>query len=63
VTLSSGTAVATHAVRQLWEYRQVTIAESDDVSSALNAAGAEGWEAVSTTSTSRGVQVLMKRPR
>jgi hypothetical protein len=63
VTLSTGTTVAVHATRQAWEYRQITIAASDDVSSALNTAGAEGWEAVSTTSTSRGVQVLLKRPR
>jgi hypothetical protein len=63
VTLSPGTTVAVHATRQPWEYRQITIAASDDVSPALNTAGAEGWEAVSTTTTSRGVQVLMKRPR
>jgi hypothetical protein len=63
VTLSTGTTVAVHVARQPWEYRQITIAASDDVSSALNTAGAEGWEAVSTTSTSRGVQVLLKRPR
>jgi hypothetical protein len=63
VTLSTGTTVAVHAARQPWEYRQITIAASDDVSSTLNTAGAEGWEAVSTTSTSRGVQVLLKRPR
>jgi hypothetical protein len=63
VTLSTGTTVAVHVARQPWEYRQITIAASDDVSPALNTAGAEGWEAVSTTTTSRGVQVLMKRPR
>jgi hypothetical protein len=63
VTLSPGTTVAVHAARQPWEYRQITIAASDDAASALSTAGAEGWEAVSSTSTSRGVQVLMKRPR
>ena len=63
VTLAAGTTVSSNALRQMWEYRQVAVPVGQDPASALNAAGAEGWEAVSSSTSSAGLQVLMKRPR
>jgi len=62
VSLAAGTTVSSSAARQAWEYRQVTVPGGQDPSAALNAAGAEGWEAVSSSTSTVGLQVLMKRP-
>ncbi|MGC8486348.1 MAG: hypothetical protein ACP5O6_12075 [Candidatus Baltobacteraceae bacterium] len=43
-----------------FEYRFVAVGEESD--DGLDAAGAEGWEAVGVTPGERGVIVLLKRP-
>jgi hypothetical protein len=51
-------------VRQLWEYRNVTIPSGQDPTALLNAAGADGWEATGVTVGAQGATlVLMKRPQ
>ncbi|MEO8482641.1 MAG: hypothetical protein ABI634_10555 [Acidobacteriota bacterium] len=63
VTLAPSASVGTRAIRQVWEYRRVSVPGTQDPTEALNGAGAEGWEAVSALTTAAGLQVLMKRPR
>ena len=64
VTLAPTTVVATRVSRQFWEYRQITVAAGADGVAALNAAGADGWEAVAMTSAgSSGSTVILKRVR
>jgi hypothetical protein len=64
VSLGPNTVVGERALRQVWDYRQITISSGADAATALNAAGAEGWEAVSAASTAgSGTVVLLKRPR
>jgi hypothetical protein len=64
VTLASGTAVGMHTLRQVWEYRQMTVSPSADGMAALNTAGADGWEAVAMTSAgANGSVVILKRVR
>ena len=54
----------TRAVRQPWEYRNVTIPSGQDPAALLNAAGADGWEAAGVTVGAGGAAlVLMKRPQ
>lgn len=58
--------VSTQRVRQVWEYRELTIVAGGDLARELNEAGAEGWEAtaVHESVTPRGARVvLVKRPR
>jgi hypothetical protein len=63
VTIASGTALLTRAVRQPWEYRAVRIAAGQNLDNVLNAAGAEGWEATGTAITDQsGTIIIMKRP-
>ena len=64
VTLADSSVVAVRQVRQNWEYRQLSVPAGQDVSAALNAAGGDGWEAL-TVSTGGGgaVTALLKRPR
>ena len=51
------------AARQPWEYQNVNIPPGQDLV-ALNAAGADGWEATGISfATSSGTLVVMKRPR
>jgi hypothetical protein len=44
----------TRAARQQWEYRDVTIPSGQDPAAALNAAGADGWEATGVIPTQSG---------
>lgn len=63
VAFAPTAVVSTRTARQLWEYRQVRMSVDQDPTRALNASGAEGWEAVGL-STSAGDQVwTLKRPR
>jgi len=56
--------VATHPVRQAWEYNHLRISSNADVNAVLNQAGAEGWEAVQMLDGGGGsLAVLLKRPR
>lgn len=63
VTLAPATVVTTRPARVSWEYRQIVLAASDDASTALNEAGAQGWEAVGLASRAGGTLVLLKRER
>ena len=64
VLVTAESAITTRTGRQTWEYRVMTAPGGQDSTAALNAAGAEGWEAVGVTSAAAGVsQVLLKRPR
>ncbi len=65
VTLGPASTVGTHAARQRWEYRRVSVPAGDDVTDALNEAGGEGWEAVAVVPglTAGSLQVVFKRPR
>lgn len=49
--------------RQAWEYRQLSTANADDPTSALNAAGLEGWEIVGMTPGSVRTVWTLKRPK
>ena len=61
-TVMLGAAI--RAVRQPWEYRNVTIPSGQDPAALLNAAGADGWEATGVTVGAGGAAlVLMKRPQ
>ena len=64
VSLAPDSTVATRTSRQLWEYRRLVLPADEDPTSALNAAGAEGWEAVAvTTAGPAGSTAILKRPR
>jgi hypothetical protein len=63
VTLGAGSGQA-GVVRQLWEYRDVTISAGQGPAGLLNVAGADGWETAGVTvATQAGTVVVMKRPR
>jgi len=63
VSIAPGTALLTRAAGQPWEYRAVRIAAGQNPENALNAAGAEGWEATGNAITDQsGTVVIMKRP-
>jgi hypothetical protein len=65
VTLGAGSAIDARTARQSWEYREVTLTAGQSPASALNAAGAEGWETtgVSISGQGGGTVVVLKRPR
>ena len=64
VTLATGAVVEARAARQRWEYRRVPLVPGVDPTDALNAAGAEGWDAVGVVEMGvDGRAVIMKRPR
>jgi hypothetical protein len=46
VALTTGSSIDTRASRQRWEYRRLLVTNGSDPVDALNAAGAEGWDAV-----------------
>lgn len=65
LSLAPGTEVATIARQQRWEYRVVS-GRTEELLSALERAGNDGWEAVTglTGGGAAGVsQILIKRPR
>jgi hypothetical protein len=56
--------VQARAVRQPWEYRNVTIQSGQDPAVILSPAGADGWEATGmVVPVQGGTLVVMKRPR
>jgi hypothetical protein len=63
VTFAAATVLATREARQQWEYRQLAVGTGQNVEAALNAAGAEGWEAIAVVSPAGTTQWMMKRPR
>jgi hypothetical protein len=62
-TVAVSTVVQARLIRQAWDYRIVRVASGQDVSNAVSAAGADGWEATGLQSDSSGTVVLLKRPR
>jgi hypothetical protein len=63
VATTGTSAVATHLVRQAWEYRQL-VASGPSVIDQLNLAGNDGWEAVTVSNGPAGSStILLKRPR
>jgi hypothetical protein len=64
VALSPATVVQSRAIRQTWEYKEVTAPSVQRAIVALNAAGLEGWEPIaSPVPTPDGMSWLLKRPR
>ena len=65
VTLSETSTVPARAVRQNWEYRQITMRATEDPTPALNTAGGEGWEALGPPLLMQNgdVRFVLKRPR
>jgi hypothetical protein len=64
VALTTGSAVESRSARQRWEYQRIALVTGADPTAALNAAGADGWDAVGIVSMEPGRSaVLMKRPR
>jgi hypothetical protein len=65
VSLAADTVMPTRQIRQVWEYRRLSVPGGGDPTAALNAAGTEGWEAVGTTQAGAAgaLQILLKRPR
>ena len=64
VTINPATVVQARLVRQVWEYRVVTVASGQSPMNALAGAGADGWEPTGVQlSTSDGTSLLLKRPR
>jgi hypothetical protein len=56
--------VQVRTARVLWEYRTLTLGPNDDLTTRLNALGAEGWEAAGIISlTTQTTTVMFKRPR
>ena len=52
-------------VRHAWEYRQMTLPAGEDPTAALNAAGAEGWEAIGPPIliSNNSARLILKRPK
>jgi hypothetical protein len=63
VRVDPTSAVGIRTVRQLWEYRTITVAAGQDPAGSLANAGLDGWEAVGFQSGQGAVEVLLKRPR
>lgn len=65
VTVAGMPAVTSHAARQSWEYRQLSVASGQDPTSLLNNAGLDGWETTGVALSAPGgiTQILLKRPR
>jgi hypothetical protein len=64
VSLTSGTAMQARLVQQPWEYRSVTVSKGQELASALNGLGAEGWETAGVQVVDpAGTTILLKRPR
>ena len=64
VEVTSLPIVETRAVRQAWEYREVTVPAGQSVAALLTDAGEAGWETVGAPLPSAGASVwLLKRPR
>ena len=63
VSFAANAAVATQTLRQNWEYRIVTAKTADELTAALNRAGAEAWEAIGVATPAGSFQAVLKRPR
>ena len=64
VTTGPQSIVTARAARQVWEYRDVRVAEGQDLVVALTAVGQDGWEATGVSFQSAGqTVVIVKRPR
>lgn len=66
LTMQPSATVGTRAVRQIWDYRQMSVPNGTDVGAALSAAGADGWELVAAipgTPAAGATQWILKRPR
>jgi hypothetical protein len=56
--------VETRAVRQAWEYREVSVPAGQSIVASLTEAGEAGWEATGVQGSAGGASViLLKRPR
>jgi hypothetical protein len=63
VTISSATVLPTRPVRQVWEYRTMTVKSDGELAATLAAVGPDGWELVGTSSFGQGATLILKRPR
>jgi hypothetical protein len=64
VTLAPNAVVGVQTLRQGWDYRHLVLRAGENATAALNAAGADGWEAVGVAASGvGGLQIVLKRPR
>ena len=64
VTTGPESLVTARLARQVWEYREVRVAASQDLVGALTSAGQDGWEATGIAFQSGGqTTIIVKRPR
>ena len=64
-SVTMGGPVEIRVVRHAWEYRQMTLPAGEDPTAALNAAGAEGWEAIGAPImiSNNSARLILKRPK
>ena len=64
VTVNGYVETRSTAVRQIWEYRSITLGADQEPAAQLGALGNDSWEAVGLTTQSSGrITILLKRPR
>ena len=63
VAIAPASIVQARFVRQLWEYRTVSVQPGQDVVKVLAGAGTEGWEVTLQMPDQSGTVLLLKRPR
>lgn len=64
ISAAAAAPIRVRALPQTWTYRSMTIAATSDPASALQAAGADGWETTGLSWTrGQDTVILLKRPR
>ena len=64
VTLNASTMIQAKLVRQVWEYRTITVGSGQDTEGTLSTAGMEGWETTGLQMpVANGISLVFKRPR
>jgi hypothetical protein len=64
VTVSPATVVQVRVIRPTWEYKEMTGSSAQSAIGALNAAGLEGWELITSPAPAPdGMRWLLKRQR
>jgi len=63
VSFAQNAVVGTMSARQVWEYRRLVIATTNDVTPSLNEAGLQGWEAVTAVTAGSNTIWTLKRPK
>jgi hypothetical protein len=64
ISAAAAAPIRVRVLPQTWTYRSMTIAATSDPASALQAAGADGWETTGLSWTrGQDTVILLKRPR